>query len=81
MFPTEAVKPPGEVLPSRKGIESINQFKYWCVVFLTLELGSNPMFLFLQSKTADYLIMPFGELCYLVSNIQFSSITVCWATL
>lgn len=28
VFPTEAVKPPGEVLPSRKVIESINLFKY-----------------------------------------------------
>ena len=23
------------------------------------------------SKTADYLIMPFSELCYLVSNTQY----------
>ena len=37
-------------MASRKGIESINQFKYCCVVFLTLELDSNPMFLFFAIK-------------------------------
>ena len=37
----EAVKPPGEVLPSRKGIESVNLFKYRWVVFSTCELDLN----------------------------------------
>ena len=35
----------------------------------------------LGSKTADHFIMPFRELCYLVSNIQYLLITVCWVTL